>query len=130
MISNSVPLIHLPEEINLQIFSYMKPSELSTCCRVRNSWNNFLKDDSLWTELFHKNNFNRDMLKGGKIKDFLDKKLSRLLKSGDEIIDRIQKFADSIHFGKNGVITCASIHDGSPIIKLTIIGAPSRKEEI
>ena len=77
---------YMPEEVNLHILSYLNPHELARCCQVDKRLSELA---NLWKPLFP----DVDIPSNSKLKTYID---ARVVKSKEEVIQRIQAFATNL----------------------------------
>lgn len=99
------PVIALPEEVSLQIFSYLEKSDLASCCEVNKGWRRLASDNELWAPIARQM-FNGEDLKVPNIKASLQVFESKKLKSNEEILDRLQAFINRISLDNNARFRC------------------------
>jgi len=100
----NLPLIRLPDDPSLEIFSYLTPAELGCCCRVNSEWRRLANDNSAWRE-WGRQQFGQ-YLNVPNVKDFLREYHSQQLRSNDEIVARIQDFVTRVSMDHNGRFRC------------------------
>lgn len=90
-----------PEEISLNILANLDARCLGRFCRVSRSANRLASDDKLWKMLFAE-------LKtpSTEVKAHLYVFLSRAVWSNEELLKRVQKFADKIQGNQLGMLKC------------------------
>jgi hypothetical protein len=93
------PITHFPAEISFQILSPLPSQDLGRCCQVSKAWNSVANDDLLWKHLFQ----NIPIPSGMNIKKYVQE---RSVRSKDELLKRIQRFANQITVDKEGRFTC------------------------
>lgn len=96
---------NIPDEIFLDIFSWLEKTELGKCCRVSKKWQRIISDNALWIEVA-KQKFGGKVPSAPNLKSFLQQYEAQMLKSNEEILDRFQAFANRISLGQNGRFRC------------------------
>lgn len=131
-------IARLPEDIYLQVFSHFTPAELALCSQVHPEWRRLASDNWVWREQGRK--LFGQYLNVPNVKEFLREYHSQQLRSNDEIVARIQDFANRVSLGHNGRFRCIiGAGRGHRVISVEIkgdreklhpvLGAPRARED-
>jgi|GEM_PF-5391097 len=129
-ISENFSFTSLSDELLLKVFSYLMPSQVALCCRVNSTWRQLASDNMLWRErgreLFGQ------YLAVPNVHAFLGEFHSQQLRSNDEIVERIQAFANRVSLGQNGSFRCiiAGAGQGYRTISVEIKGGRTRAPRV
>lgn len=104
VVPGNLPLTRLPDDLSLEIFSYLSPAALGLCCQVNSKWRRLASNNLVWRE-WGRQQFGQ-YLNVSNVKEFLRECHSQKLGSNDEIVTRIQDFANRISMGHNGRFRC------------------------
>ncbi len=93
------PLVYMPPENSLEVFSHLGIKDLVQCRRVSMLWYRYASDNALWKKLFPEMEFPPNEMAIG----FIDR---RALTSKDQIVQSIQKFVSEVPLHQIGILTC------------------------
>lgn len=112
-------VLPIPEELTLEMMSYLDVKDLGRCCRVSKEWQRVASDDILWRELGKRALGWIAVPKTG-IKKYLD---SHCITSLQGFAERVKLFADNIPENTLGILRCVfSPEEGQPRdLKITLI---------
>ncbi len=105
--NNQIDFIsQLPTELSLLILSNCSSTDLAKCCQVSKVWKTLAEDNSLWKPIAQ-SHFDNSILKQS-YKSYLK---NNIFSSKEQILERIQAFANRIRKGQNGRFICSTDDD-------------------
>ena len=93
------PIAQIPEEMSFQIFSDLNINDLASACQVNKEWRRMASDNCLWKPFFS----TITIPANENIKEWL---AEHAVKSRDEILQKVKKFASDVSLSKRGFFNC------------------------
>ncbi len=100
------PLIVLPPELGLEVLSHLDVEDLWVCCLVNKKWHAFASDNGLWRSFW-----NQSYMGFPPERSLKQAFTSRAIRSIDELLMRLEMFANRIEFGDQGEFYCNSLEE-------------------
>lgn len=90
----------LPTDLQVRIFSsYLDKTDLPACSLTCSSWNMIVNHPDLWKEISAKL-FTMGILKVTNEKEFIKKHFTQMIKSNDQLVQRVEDFLKKIQLGQ------------------------------
>jgi F-box-like len=106
----------LPKELTINSFSYLEPSDVTSCCHVSKDWQTAANENRLWTTMA-KRMGNGNVPNVPNIKAYVQEQDSRSPKN-EKIIHRLQAFLDRISLGQNANFKCHIVGSNNQTISV------------
>lgn len=96
-------ITNMPDELKLQIVSYLPAYHLSKCCLVNKTWNSWASQENVWEATDEKvSNFTKSSFKT--YVNSFDEKYT--VNSLEQVIEQCKKFSESTPFNQTGLFHC------------------------
>jgi F-box-like len=109
---------HLPVELEWQVLSYMKPSDLARCCQVSKVWKKNLEKEALWNQALPEL---PSQIKSDKITFFKKMQGTSICTSKEDLFTAVTSFFNQVSLYQHATFRCSFLDDPHSFLRIELI---------